>query len=198
MGFIKLPESFKLILFIFTLLIIAHDWLSYNQNKKTENFWLTIPQILSLFFLSQMFLSIESNGLQNWYAFAFFYSLTNIVIYLMNNGKYALFKKINGFYLIKYLIHLVLCISFFFTNNSYSPRFYIVLAPTVVMIFALWIYESKLLSKSKQETPAAPTKSAENIQFYKLQKAISNINKKLINNDKKLISNDKKLDDIKK
>lgn len=70
---------FNLLFFVFTLIIAAHDWFSYHNRKEVhkDGFWWYVPQILSLFCLSQMFTTTTPESMRYWFAWGFFYTVFN-------------------------------------------------------------------------------------------------------------------------
>ena len=106
------PETFYFLLFSFTLLIAAHDWFSFHKKSiLKDNFWNYVPQIFSLFFLSQMLIVASSNKpYSEWFIYGFFYTGFNIL------NSIGLIAKVNWW---KYFIHIFLImIGVLVTYNS--------------------------------------------------------------------------------
>lgn len=136
-SFISSVSVFKFILFGFTLLILAHDWYTYHIEKKEkskENYWRYLPQVFSLFFLAQMFASIEILNLKFWYIFAFGYTIANIFNMLVTYPKKYWRNK-----MIKYIIHIITTIVFFWVPNKFQANwYYIAFVITVASVTYSW------------------------------------------------------------
>jgi hypothetical protein len=142
-SFIFGREFYNFFLFAITLLIAAHDWYSYHNNKKiiTDKFWHHVPQIFSLFFLAQMFLAATAGNSKYWYGHAFFYTMCNIINLYMPNDNRA---KKNYKWIYPIHISLTLLGLCFFSNNfSYHWSHFAFIAVTFIMVSILWKFMDK-------------------------------------------------------
>ena len=141
-GFpIDQPVTFYLLLFCFTLLIAAHDWYYFHKNyEKPDKFWPYIPQMFSLFFLSQMFV-VASNEKPyvEWFVYGLLYTITNII------NKHVITKTPKKWW--KYIMHILLIVIGFFViyQKDFDPWLWngvnFVIATIICII---WWVESSL------------------------------------------------------
>lgn len=142
------PETFYLGLFCFTLLIAAHDWFYFHKNYvKKDKFWPYIPQMFSLFFLSQMFV-VASNEKPyvEWFVYGLFYTITNII------NKYVITNTPKKRW--KYLTHILLiAIGFFviYLNKDFDPLLWngVNFAIATIICILWWIEGSQKSEKNK-------------------------------------------------
>ncbi|WP_447636577.1 hypothetical protein [Flavobacterium microcysteis] len=141
-GFpIDKPVTFYLLLFCFTLLIAAHDWFYFHKNyDKQDKFWPYIPQVFSLFFLSQMFV-VASNEKPyiEWFVYGFFYTIVNIV------NKHAITNTIKTWR--KYIMHILLIFiggAVIYRNKDFDPCIWngVNIVIWVFVCFIWWVDES--------------------------------------------------------
>lgn len=172
----KLQQVQGFILFMFTLVITAYDWFSYHKTLRrggrNEKFIRHLPHICSLFFLSQMFVATENLKLQYWFAFAFWYTLSNIAKFLIvksdddrereESGETA-DNRIICFNWIKFFLHGILTAGSFWLLTYSNITSFSIAIPTIVIVIILWIIEHRL-HKSKKKSTVVTEKSFSNIE----------------------------------
>lgn len=147
--FTTAADFFRLFLFMFTLLILIHDWYAYYLNDQKRSFFAYIPQAFSLFFLSQMFICANTNHLKYWYAFGLWYTVSNICNSLF---KRDCDKEYYCWLIFVYTIHVVMAIAGFClaTNNKpFDPANYVWLVITTVVVVLLWWAGDKRVCKKQ-------------------------------------------------
>ncbi len=152
---LKLLESvalFKLLLFGFTLLIASHDWFSYHREKsidKDENkFWEYLPQIFGLFFMSQMFVSVEFLKLNYWFAFGFWYTVCNVIHLIIHKKSSDESVAVRKFKWRKYIVHLLVSIAgYLIFNYHILENRYLVFLCVIAIVVICWIKTEKIYKK---------------------------------------------------
>lgn len=134
------PETFKAILFIFTVTILAHDWYTFHRDEKkyeVEHFWRFAPPIASLLSMSQMFVAVDQGKFQLFFIFGFLYTVANIVDSLLPPRALKSFKW-------KYLLHLLICcVAIYFVSNDYQTYYYWFALASIAGVYLMWIYDAK-------------------------------------------------------
>lgn len=141
----SLPQIFYAALFCCTIIIVAHDWFHYHRIEPGENekrsFWYYTPQIFSLFFLAEMFSSINDQKPQYWYGFSLGYTVFNIVNFLVSK------RKRDYLSIIKYVTHINIGIAgivFFgwIFPQQVSWEHFVALAFTMLVVVFIWYFET--------------------------------------------------------
>jgi hypothetical protein len=151
--FADAPVNFKLLLFLFTLIILAHDWYYYHSKVVDKKFIHYVPQILSLYFLSQMFVCATNGFLSSWYSFGFWYTISGILRLLLGLRE----GKNKVWYFFESGVHLVVAASgAYFLNNTYTDtpcKNWLGLFLTMMIVVGLWLIEHYEIDKKKDENP---------------------------------------------
>lgn len=159
LNFYRSESVFQFLLFSFTLLIVAHDWFSYNEEGGADekntvgNYWGYVPQIFSLFFISQMFVATKFVNFQCWYLFAFWYTICNI----MNGAlQYMAKREINKLPALvsslkrtmkdngkRYIFHGAITISGYVITTLYQNIILFDLLLIVTAAIVIWLWSKK-------------------------------------------------------
>lgn len=137
---------FTILLFLFTLVILAHDWVSYAKKTRDDkiSFVSELPQLLALFFIAQMFAAASNTHLVLWYFYALGYTVANILSFvsqLIMGSLNRLGQVV--FWLVAYMIHL--SVSYCGFRNTYagyasSPSTqWTYLGATFGIVVAIWV-----------------------------------------------------------
>lgn len=106
-----------------------------------------------------MFVAANGPWLQYLFLFGFWYTVSNIIVFIINNKTESSEKSNNKFIWLKYIIHLTLTIAFFyFLENKYHPLSYLWLSITAVIVTGLWFFIHKKTHNNSDQTP--PTNTA--------------------------------------
>jgi large-conductance mechanosensitive channel len=136
--------AFKVVFFVITFLIIAHNWFSYHKHeyRKTEQqhrFGYYLPEIFALFFLSQMLVCTSNSNLKDWFGFGLLYTFCNITNAILFKNEGIMFKVIT------YALHIGICIAgFYLVSYTYSIQsYFIVLGVTFGFVLLLWLIKAR-------------------------------------------------------
>ncbi|WP_316822449.1 hypothetical protein [Pedobacter gandavensis] len=157
--FFTSPSFFKLLFLILSLLLILQEWVMQEQVKQSKNqsLWRQFPQLLALFCVSQLFVSLETLHLKYWYAAALGYTLSNAIYFFLINKEKN--RAINAVHYVRYLIQIFLLeIFFFIIPNDFIWTFYLiaVLLSAYLLIFFSWLTRILILYFQLQETSEKP------------------------------------------
>lgn len=138
---------FDSLFFLFTFLIIAHDWYTHHISdfKSEKSFYYYIFDIFSIFFIAQMFASANHKNIIFWYWFGMAYAICNFGNFFL---KFILNKSEINFSieLATLLIHLLICCGGIFlieyNQTTYKHALSIYFGYfflTAFTVFYLWI-----------------------------------------------------------
>lgn len=144
---------FKVLLFATTLLIAAHDWFSYHKYEYRSNlgknkFAFYVPQIASLFFISQMFIASSNVNFKYWFGFAIWYTVCNIINWMISHESIkSLTIKPYGWI---YLVHILITVAGFIFIPSHFIFWIYLLALVITLAFVIYLW-SVMENNHKQE-----------------------------------------------
>lgn len=158
--FLTSADFFKFLFFILTILILAHDWSSQKKYVKSHSdYWQHIPQILALFCLAQMFVSLETFNLKYWYAAFCGYTLSALLNFFLKHKGNS--PAENAIHCLRFLIQLFLAEIFFFVIPSDFIWSYYLIALSVtayILVFIWWLARILILYFKLKDIPDEPIK----------------------------------------
>ncbi|WP_316841681.1 hypothetical protein [Pedobacter gandavensis] len=157
--FLTGPSFFRLLFLFLTFLLILQEWVMQEQVKqsKTQSLWRYFPQLMALFCVSQLFISVETLHLKYWYAAALGYTISNAFYFFLINREKN--RAINAVHYVRYLLQIFLLeIFFFIIPTDFIWKFYLiaVLLSAYLLIFFSWLTKVLVLYFQLQESPESP------------------------------------------
>lgn len=158
-SFLTGSSFFKLLFLLLSFILILQEWVMQEQVKqsKTQSLWRYFPQLLALFCISQLFVSLEALHLKYWYAAALGYTISNAIYFFLINRERN--TAINALHYVRYLLQIFLLEVFFFIiPENFIWTFYLIafFLTAYLLVFFSWLTKVLVLYFQLQKSPEKP------------------------------------------